>query len=137
MRNYFTAYTFAKKLGYKDAQAQGFRKDVNFLAEHKIILVQQSGFRSDSFNHHKVYIIKNMNKFLRFVGADDGVIIAPTTDEESTNISFDEPPDEKPKPAPKPNMHISKHNFIWENLLEIAHYKEARLNAPAKRPTKW
>lgn len=55
-----TIGTFAKKLGFKNGHAYGFKGHLHTLERIGAVQVKQAGYYADSMNHPKVVIIKNL-----------------------------------------------------------------------------
>jgi len=55
-----TVNNFAKKLGFKNGKAYGFKGHLHILERAGAVEVKQAGFEADSLHHPKIVIIKNL-----------------------------------------------------------------------------
>ena len=59
--------TFAKRLGFKNGGAYGFKGLLDQLERKGVIEVQQGGFLADSTNHNKLVVVKDLDYIHRVV----------------------------------------------------------------------
>ena len=61
MQNRMTLSLFAKKLGYRRADAKEFHEGVRYLSRAGALMVKQGGFIGDSLHHPKIVFVKDWN----------------------------------------------------------------------------
>ena len=66
MRRVFTTSTFARRLGFRNANDSKFRQLLKLAERKGLIKIQQSGFRSDSIHHPKLVVVENLKLFQNY-----------------------------------------------------------------------
>ena len=67
MSRVFTTSTFARRLGFRNANDSKFRQLLKLAERKGLIKIQQSGFRSDSMHHPKIVVLMKPFEEVKFV----------------------------------------------------------------------
>jgi hypothetical protein len=71
MKSCMTVNNFAKKLGFKNGGAYGFKGHLHALERSGAVLIQQGGYLGDSLHHPKLVVIKNLEAIQQHFGKAD------------------------------------------------------------------
>ncbi len=63
-----TIAVFARRIGFKNARAYGFKKRLHALEKRKLVRVKQGGFVADSMHHPRIVEVADMEGVQRYLG---------------------------------------------------------------------